>query len=435
MRRVWGLRLVVGRVAFIKTASLDADKSRDVQTAGNVEMRRFPYPYRAMLAICSDLDGIPDGFTYFSMIKYLNTDEETAFGKGIGLEVGNTIYFCVSPQQFSYNGTNDLGRENIRRLIRSGHIDCLHSFGTRITTRVEASDLLGELAGEKCYLKVWVDHATAPTNYGSDITKGNGDVVGESAYHADLTTAYGIKYIWRGRVTSVIGQNVKRKLFGIGHWQHPIQSGITLAKEVLKGVSLSPRYEMNRQNTIMREIKLRNGQPAIEFIRSNPHWRGITYGATVEGLKDVLSARTLERLIERGGVSILYTHLGIARDRYRPFGQEEKDALSILASLAKEKKILVTTTRKLLDYCFGTSHIEVSSNMSKGLNTINIDTKGRDISLDGLSLYANTADNYSLYVDGKRCENLSIEQEAGSSCISIPWHKNEFPELDSIESC
>jgi hypothetical protein len=31
---------------------------------GDVKLRRFPYPYRAMLAICSDLDETPDRHVY-----------------------------------------------------------------------------------------------------------------------------------------------------------------------------------------------------------------------------------------------------------------------------------------------------------------------------------------------------------------------------------
>ena len=33
------------------------------------ELRRFPYPYRAALAICSDLDETPDAATYFELLR------------------------------------------------------------------------------------------------------------------------------------------------------------------------------------------------------------------------------------------------------------------------------------------------------------------------------------------------------------------------------
>ena len=39
------------------------------------------------------------------------------------------FYFDMPPDQFAYWNTDDAGREMVRALIRSGHIDCFHSFG------------------------------------------------------------------------------------------------------------------------------------------------------------------------------------------------------------------------------------------------------------------------------------------------------------------
>ncbi|NLX13830.1 MAG: hypothetical protein GXY44_09295 [Phycisphaerales bacterium] len=58
----------------------------------SVQLRRFPYPYQAMLAICSDLDETPDRQTYWEIMRFLNTTETTSMGPGVGLEVGNSIY-------------------------------------------------------------------------------------------------------------------------------------------------------------------------------------------------------------------------------------------------------------------------------------------------------------------------------------------------------
>ena len=108
-------------------------------------LRRFPYPYKAMLAICSDLDETPDGDAYWEIARYLNTTQTTAMGQGAGLEVGNTIYFDMPAEQFSYWNTNDAGRAMVRALIQSGHVDCLHSYGDLATTREHAGRALDEL--------------------------------------------------------------------------------------------------------------------------------------------------------------------------------------------------------------------------------------------------------------------------------------------------
>ena len=107
--------------------------------------RPFPHPCKAALAICSDLDETPDADTYFELMRFLNTTGETSMGPGVGLEIGNSIYFDMPPGHFSYWNTSEENRERIRVLIRSGHIDCLHSFGDLATTRAHAVRALEEL--------------------------------------------------------------------------------------------------------------------------------------------------------------------------------------------------------------------------------------------------------------------------------------------------
>ena len=107
-----------------------------------------------MLAICSDLDETPDQHVFFETMRYLNTTEASSLGRGIGLEVGNSIYFDMPQGQFSYWNTDDEGRAMIRSLIQSGHIDCLHSFGDLATTRKHAERAWYELSRNNCKLEV-----------------------------------------------------------------------------------------------------------------------------------------------------------------------------------------------------------------------------------------------------------------------------------------
>lgn len=385
-----------------------------------------------MLAICSDLDDTPDGHVYFSMMKYLNTREDTAFGPGVGLEVGNTIYFDVAPPQFCYWNTSEAGRAMARRLIRSGHIDCLHSFGSRTTTREEAGRALEELDRHNCRIKIWVDHARVPTNFGSDVTMGSGDLVGSPAYHADLSTDYGIKYVWRGRVTSIIGQDIDRSLSGIGRWSHPLSSSRTIMKEFAKGISASPRYEMNRANEVLRESNLRSGQPVREFLRSNPHWAGVGFGATADGLPQVLSQQVLDHLVTKEGVGIFYTHLGRATDLYHPFSSPAQETLTRLSRYSLEGKILVATTRRLLDYCWAVRQVKISESLDGALSRIDIDSNGKNVDLTGLSMYVRDSAMAMVYVDGKEVNNLQRNPAdyTGRSSVSLPWRKLEFPQLD-----
>jgi hypothetical protein len=320
---------------------------------GRVHFFRFPRPYRAMLAICSDLDETPDRRVYWEIMRFLNTTQTTAMGEGLGLEVGNTLYFDMPPDQFAYWNTDDAGREMVRGLIRSGHIDCLHSFGDLATTRTHAGRALEELARHDCRLAVWVDHGTAVTNFGADIMGGHGDEVGHPAYHADLTCDFGVRYVWRGRVTSVIGQDVPRCLGGLFNAAHPVASAKTLVKEWAKGVLARrghAKYAMHGPNALVRDARLRDGREVREFIRCNPHWGGVSRGDTGAGLDQVLTDRFLQRLVDRGGTCILYTHLGKVRNRWEPVEAPARRALQRLADYYHAGRILVTTTRRLLDY-------------------------------------------------------------------------------------
>ena len=395
-----------------------------------VSLSRFPCPYRAMLAICSDLDETPDRYVYWEIARFLNTAGDTPMGPGVGLEVGNTVYFDMPPDQFAYWNTDDAGRAMVQTLIRSGHIDCLHSFGDLAGTREHARRALDELAGHDCRLKVWIDHGTAPTNFGTDIMMGRGSVPGSPVYHADLTCEYGIEYVWRGRVTSVIGQGVPRSLRGIGSWRHPLASARTIAKETAKGWLAArgdAKYAMHGSNAAQAAGTLPDGRPIIEFIRCNPHWGGVSCGDRPTGLPQVLTERFLDALVNRQGVCILYTHLGKITNRAVPFSPETVAAFRLLARYYREGRILVTTTRRLLDYCRMTREIDVA--IDDNGKTIRVQAP-RGLALDGLTLHIPKSQGVRVLLNGREPKLLwrHAADEAGRDCASVAWPRLEFPD-------
>lgn len=393
-------------------------------------VRPLPHPYRAMLAICSDLDETPDDHVYFETARYLNSTDETTMGPGLGLEVGNTIYFDMPPSQFAYWNTSDRGREGLRALIRSGHVDCFHSFGDLALTRKDAARSLDELDRHGCRLGVWIDHAVAPTNFGADIMQGSGDLPGAAAYHADLTLAHGVRFVWRGRVTSVTGQDVRRQLGGIFDPVHPLASARTLAKEALKGAlgSLGAgKYEMHTPNRVLRPATLRDGQPTLEFLRANPFWRAVDKGETAAGLAQVLTQELLDRLSGRGGLMVLYTHLGKVSDVRAPLGVATRAALGRLAEAHRAGRVLVTTTRRLLQYAQERNEASWQCRWREHLLEIDVRTPG-----DGSGLCFAVADpeRTRLVVNGKAAETSRAVVDAdGTRYLCLPWPRLEFPRL------
>ncbi|MPN11679.1 hypothetical protein SDC9_158986 [bioreactor metagenome] len=195
-----------------------------------------------------------------------------------------------------------------------------------------------------------MDHAQAPTNLGADIMQGHGDESGHPAYHADLTVGYGIEYIWRGRVTSIIGQGTTRSYKSIANWEEPIPSMRTLAKEAVKHVAArlgSRKYAMHKTNRVLQHCSLRDKTTTLEFLRCNPHPHGVSAGDRGDRLEEVLTERFLNRLVETRGVCILYTHLG--KIDFGPgLPDLSKQALRRLAEYSNSNRILVTTTCRLL---------------------------------------------------------------------------------------
>jgi hypothetical protein len=413
-----------------------------LSTPSDVQLRPLPYPYRAMLAICSDLDETPDRNAYWEIMRFLNTTEETTMGPGAGLEAGNSIYFDMPPDQFAYWNTDDNGREMVRSLIQSGHIDCLHSYGDLATSRRDAQRALDELNRHNCRLEVWVDHGTAVTNFGSDIMQGHGDQMGHPAYHADLTTSYGIKYVWRGRVTSITGQDVSGGLSSIFEKNHPAASGRTLLKEAVKKIIAragSQKYSIHSSNELLQPAVLRDKNAVYEFIRCNPHWGGVSCCDQGKHIGEVLTKKMLNQLIMRGGICILYTHLGKTDNPHVPFNQAAVEAFRNLADAFQSGDILVTTTRRLLGYRRAVREIVFDTNWSGNVLHVNLNTTLSDDSrgklsnsdLNGLTFYVTEPEKTRLKIDGREITDIKHNNAdyTGLTSVSLPWPRLKFPTI------
>ncbi|MEE9351334.1 MAG: hypothetical protein V3U78_03650 [Thiotrichaceae bacterium] len=401
----------------------------------NVEpsLRRYPYPYQAMLAICSDQDETPNKEVYFECSRYLNTQEKTTMGQGLNLEVGNSIYFHMPKDQFSYFNTDDDGRGTIHKLIQSGHIDCLHSFGDLASSREQAIECLNNLRANNSYLEVWIDHAQAPSNLDADIMEGIGAQRGSACYHADVTGSYGgLTFVWKGRVTSSISQNSKARFRGIFNKNHPIISlktmGIEAAKVLLSYLG-SAKYQMHKNNQIMRNTTLDDGSEVVEFMRMNPSWGGVSHCETAKGISQVLTNTMLKHLLSSQGCSVLYTHLGKIHTKQEPFDQATREAFRLLSKYSEKKQILTTTTRRILGYC--RTRDELKFNIIKKSNETHIMVstcyEGRD--LQGLTWYVSSPSKTKLFINGKKWQALKNNPKdySGRPSVSIVWEALVYP--------
>jgi hypothetical protein len=326
----------------------------------------------------------------------------------------------------------------VRALIRSGHVDCLHSFGDLVTTRADAARSLDDLDRHGCHLQVWIDHAVAATNFGADIMEGRGDQPGAAAYHADLTCAAGVRFVWRGRVTSVIGQNAPWSVRGIARASQPIPSARTVTKEVSKRVLAgfgSAKYGMHASNAILREAALRDGRPVYEFLRSNPHVGGVSSCDTASGISKVLTPGMVDHLVARRAATILYTHLGKIRSHAEPFDAPARAAFRHLADLRDAQVLLVTTTRRLLGYSAALQRVDATSRAEQdGSTSIRLRVRPNERPLDaadlsGLTVYVPDPSRARLFVDGRELAAVTrnAPDDTGRCSVTIPWTRLEFP--------
>jgi hypothetical protein len=422
---------------------LRATATTMTETAATVALAKYPHPYRAMMAICSDLDETPNYRVYGEIMRFLNTTEPTAMGPGVGLEVGNSIYFMMPTNQYSYFGTDEAGREMARALMHTGHIDCMHSYGDQAGTRRDAENVLAELVRQGCRLKVWVDHSTAPTNFGPDIMRGSGDVPGTKAYHADLTTAYGIRYVWRGRTTSIVGQDTPltpRSLKSILDRSHPVGSTRTAAKQAVKiclGWLSHTAWTMHAANRLCRVSNLRDGQPVWEFLRANPHWAGPGIGATADGVACVLTQRFLDQLVQREAVCALYTHLGKVKDPRCPFGERTQAAFRRLAAMHERRAIHVTTTHRLLRYLTVRDSVRFTTSRLSGRTVIVIQSVEDPVygsyqpspdDVIGLTFVMNRCDTVEVSLRTGLPLDCDIVHDGPRTIACVRWRRLTFPD-------
>lgn len=321
-----------------------------------VSLRRFPYPYRAAVAICSDIDGTRTVRRFLAIQEFLNSTEETLMGPGVGLEIGNSFFPYPDGDSFGLFSSRRRDREVIEAMIDAGFIDCFHSWGYGAHShRDQALRALEELSRNGLHVQVWTDHSLAPSNFGKDTTRGMGDVRGSPYYHADATLAYGVRFAWMGRGSAIVGQGVPSSLrgySGVFDRHHPRETGRKLAKEVAKSASAHAgvgRFALHAGNQFVRVCTLADGQHVYEFQRCCPHWRGPA-GANSQGLAYVLRPQTLQTLVDSGGTMVVYTHLGIGPEEPPYLPSETRAALRHLAAVHQAGRLYVTTTSRLLTY-------------------------------------------------------------------------------------
>lgn len=403
------------------------DETSDSQ---NKDLRKFPYPYSAMLAICSDIDDTTlEEFKAYH--KFLNTKEQTPYGEGLGLDIGDSMWMymadnvnCKVDTQGNgvekimtfFKGLDKTQKHNANEIVQyynAGWIDCLHTFGDfstnseRRTTfnRALALDAWNALKTVNLKPTVWINHGNKSNkqNFGAYGTSNfmnyqQGDNPRSPYYHSDLTLENGIKYIWDSRGD-----------FNFGH-DYPIY-----------------------------EIQLRNGKKVWGFYRytNNLVNNKIDWTWVPKQLHRQLTQENLANLIKSNEYSIIGQHFGVSTEDL--FTEENIKALKLLKEYETNNKILVAKTSRLLNYANMHKYVTYNKLTDDGKTYINITYVNDPIfgkytpTLDdirGLTFYCDDTQDTVLLLNKSKVNpseiQLNPKDETGKSSISIKWFKADF---------
>ena len=406
----------------------------------NVHLRKFPFPYQAALAICSDVDNTPSLETYLAMMDFLNSTRSTPLGEGLGLEVGNSFWFynATDAPQLSYFATDGRSPTDFapycRELWESGHLDVLHTWGNFDHggfQRDFADRATNEIAKYDIKIPVWVNHGNPHNeqNLGGG-ENANGAVPGHPAYHQDLTRMVGCHFFWLGRMTHILGQEARRNLFVRAH---------CLGQELMRRVKYRhvPSSQLfDPDNRLLLTATLQDGTKVCEFQRWVNAW-GETALLDSNDLTIQLRPWYLRSLIRNQGFLVIYTHFceNLSMDQGIP--KELHRNLLYLKQLAEEQKLMVTTTSRLLKY----------REISNGLQFTVQEEDSRCIieiqdTIDSADerIFITTADLQGLtfYVDNPAAVQIHFQDQpvivscnprdlTGRNSVSIPWLPLEYP--------
>ena len=392
-------------------------ESKVISSGENV--RKFPYPYKAMLAIVSDSDSAtPAAFS--SIHRFLNTHEETPYGTGLGLDVADSFWLYMGSNltdtentmtYFSGISGEKLYADKINHYINCGWLDSIHTFGD--FSRLDTDDITfskelakagwQELEGEQLNnISVWIDHGNAANvqNFGAYNPVNasryqSGDNPLSKYYHAKMTTGNGIRFIWHSRHDDRFGHDFP-----------------------------------------LVEKMLRDGQRIWGFYRYSCEMDGktILWNWSPEMLPFQLNEEHLKGIVENGQYSLVAQHLGYYGDGYT-YPQKSIDALNMLAEYQNTKReILVARTSRLLTYCVSQKYINYKTIDFEGETYINIlgvndpvsGFRKADINeLRGICFYCEDSEKTTLLIDGKSVDGdflqLNPPDETGKASIMIKW--------------
>lgn len=418
---------------LLQTACASDEKTDDREK----DLRKFPYPYSAMLSITSDLDGSTlDEFEMYH--RYLNTNESTDFGTGLGMDVGDSFWMYIGAKKkdkkiisdqsdtMTWFHNTDIKREkhaeHIKKYYYAGWIDSIHTYGDFShyginknikPTRQMAIDAWEALSEAKVYPEIWICHGDEANiqNFGAYSKTGNGkyqegDNPDSEAYHTDLALKNGIKFVWND-----YGDD---KFFGL--------------------------------DNPLREVELRDGQKVWGFSRYTGPVKLFKKRWTwsPDDIPEFMNKKNLEKLIKDEKFCLIGMHFGTYKDHF-PFDKKTREALLLLRDYDATGKIMVTRTSRQLNYYLAwryTKYEKKETENGTEIDLISIDdpvlgsSKPTLDKVRGLTFYVDDAEKADIFINGKKLPESMVRRVADEprQTIGIRWFGKDVTDYTKEEN-
>lgn len=344
---------------------------------------KYPYPYQGWFTIANDPDN-----TLIKDWRELND----FIWKELGLPLSNSLFV----ESFNKNLPDQVSLRGYPEIVDQPH-DIIHTWGDYMHGREKSFDREDAIRAAEIlrkYMltpKVWIDHSRFVGNLIHNSTLGSipstkdasGITYKNYNYTLDLIQRIGIRYVWNGKVTSLIGQDKHynryhyRRVCGDNILSAAMKSLLSLlihSKMILN--YFSAEYDYNNQ---YKPVSFPDGRNFYSFTRYGT-WKD----ADIYGLGRLLQKKNIDLLLRRKGTMAVYTHLG-----KRPHDKmhleyhipnKTKEALRYISQLYDEKRLMVSSLSNMLDYLVIRDNIVLSPMENK------IEFRSDGIRFESLSL-------------------------------------------------
>ena len=324
--------------------------------------RKYPYPYKAWLTISNDPDN-----TDMKIWKEL---DDLIFRR-LRLPWANSIFLSSHnlnlPEQVNLADHPEIAAQPADTIHTWG--DFVHG-GARGFSREDALAGMALLEHHGIRPLVWVDHSRFTGNLLHGNSWGSRPVHKDSSgitykvheYTLDLIDQTGIRYIWDGGLTEVIGQDRTRSIWDQQPGKSRVRSLLTgIRQKISEKVTTMRKGPSKKSNEIYFTHLFPDGRTLYCFQRYGK-WRN----ADIVGLSRQISTATVDTLIRNQGVMVAYTHLGkknpeLKGDRHVP--DETLKCLEHVRKRMDDGLLNFSSLSDLLDYLVIRDHMVIDGHV------------------------------------------------------------------------